>query len=220
MSNPSLKRAAIYARTATMQTRELQPDALTQQVRQCEQYCSEHGYSVAQEHIYQDVASGAEYRNRPQLHTLRMAAHHYEFDLVVIVASDRFSRNPLHIALLLEELQALGIQVESPREHTDTDERFLHLFLDFQVETQRERIKSSTQQGKAGKRESPTLKEDEAAIVRQLIEMGASGSPLSEMAAQFTVEGVIDASRAHEGCDTPLGYIEQTVTPQKHLEGR
>lgn len=214
------KRAAMYARCATLATQNHYPNTLDQQILHCQRYCLEHEYTLNGSHIYQEVASGTDFRNRPRLNALLIAAANQEFEVVVIVAHDRLSRHPLHVARFSEDLQALGIQVECCYQSNDAGEEFLRFLLDVQVEMQHEHIKKRTQQGKARKRERLTLKQDEATIVTQLIEMGASGSPLSEMAAQFTVEGVIDASRVHEGCDTPLGFIEQMVTSQRHLEGR
>lgn len=51
------KKAAIYARTATIQENGTN-NALTMQVRECTQYAVSKGYIVPQDQIYQEVISG------------------------------------------------------------------------------------------------------------------------------------------------------------------
>ena len=105
-------RAAIYARSAT-RCEFGSTFALDVQVQACRRFCDERSYIVEEQHIYQEVASGADVRNRPRLHALRMSARSNAFDIVVILDADRLSRNPAQVQVLANELEAIGIQIAS-----------------------------------------------------------------------------------------------------------
>ncbi len=109
-------RAAIYARSAT-QCEQGSLYSLNAQMAACRSYCDERGYLLDEQYIYQEIASGADLRNRPSLHDLRMAARSNAFDIVVILDADRLSRNPAQVQALANELEAIGIQIASAREN-------------------------------------------------------------------------------------------------------
>lgn len=176
--------AAIYARSATANDRAAQ-SPLDWQIALCQQYCQQHGYTVEERHVYQEIASGADYRNRPGLRALCLAATCQEFEVVVIVSHDRLARNPLHVATLLESLDSMGIRVELLHEPPDAQEQFIQILHSFQVEQERERLKARTQQGRQRKT-SLDIQPEEAALLRILFEYAASGSELSTLATQLT----------------------------------
>jgi site-specific DNA recombinase len=112
MQSEQMKRAAIYARTAVSQ--ESFNNALARQIQQNQAYCQEHDYSVEEIHIYSEECSGiANYHNRPQFTALLDAAKRREFDVVVISAFDRLSRDHTQGIAIIDELQKHGITVES-----------------------------------------------------------------------------------------------------------
>ena len=99
MQEPT-KRAAIHARIATPpQTKDLDP--LTFQIEAARHYGSEKGYAIDESHVYQEVLSGSEYKNRPQLSLLFGAAKQGAFDVLVVFALNRPPRNPADVAILL-----------------------------------------------------------------------------------------------------------------------
>jgi DNA invertase Pin-like site-specific DNA recombinase len=109
-----VKRAAIYARSATVQ--ELVPDyALDAQMNECKRYLLNKGYQMISELVYSEVTNGTN-GDRPGLAALREAANRGEFDVLVVYDHDRLARSPLQVAVLLAELEQDGVQVESIRE--------------------------------------------------------------------------------------------------------
>ena len=107
------KRAAIYARTALSQETGGEDFALAGQVRRCQLYCQERGYTVEERHIYSESGSGlADPRKHPCFALLLEAARHSEFDTVVLVSLDRLSRNQAYSTALLNELAQYGVTVE------------------------------------------------------------------------------------------------------------
>lgn len=108
------KRAAIYARIATPgQVPGESAFALQTQIAEAKSHCEQRGYSVAEEHIYQEIAPGTEYQKRTELTQLRRAARRGEFDFIVVFAYDRISRKQYLVTAFLAELETFGVSVES-----------------------------------------------------------------------------------------------------------
>lgn len=116
MENQTRKRAAIYARIAAARQGE-EHDPLRLQIEAVQRYCSEKGYIVNEHHIYQEIVSGADMQ-RPGVALLLDRAKQGEFDIVVVFALNRLSRNFAKIAVLLATLAGYGVQVESITEPT------------------------------------------------------------------------------------------------------
>lgn len=194
--------AAIYTRSATAND-QVGENPLHKQITFCQQYCQAHGYSVEERHIYQEIASGADYRNRPGFRALCLAATSHEFEVVVIVSHDRLARNPLHVAKLLESLDSMGIRVELLHEPADAQEQFIQILHSFQVEQERERLKARRHQ--AQKRgTSLDIQPEEAALLRTLFEYAASGSDLSALVTYLILGELPPFSRGH----VSLGYTQ------------
>ena len=144
------KRAAIYARTALSQEPGGEDFALAGQVRQCQLYCQERGYTVEERHIYSESGSGSvDPRTHPRFASLREAARHHEFDTVVLVSLDRLSRNQAHSAALLNELAQCEVTVEC----VDGDTTML--FLEIKrcaAEMERTRITARAAQGRTARK--------------------------------------------------------------------
>ena len=105
------KRAAIYARSATIQ--ELTPGFPTDaQVNDCTQYILSKGYQLIGGQVYTETASGANI-DRPGVAALCNAAKRGEFDVLVVYALNRLSRSPSKAAVLLATLEGYGVHVES-----------------------------------------------------------------------------------------------------------
>lgn len=111
------KRAAIYARIATPAQMPGESEfALENQIAEARSYCQKQGYSISEQHIYHEVFTGTEYKNRPQLSRLRDAAKQGEFAVVVVVAYDRIARKMQLVSAFLAEMETYGVSVESIRE--------------------------------------------------------------------------------------------------------
>jgi site-specific DNA recombinase len=121
------KRATIYKRVSS-DKQEQDGSSLETQEAACLAYCREHGYTVAPEHIYQDVYTGMEYRPRPGLNKLLQAAARHEFDVVVFNSLERLSRKLSHQIVLTELLADNEIAIESVTEQIDDDSPFGQMF--------------------------------------------------------------------------------------------
>jgi site-specific DNA recombinase len=147
------KYAAIYIRVS----RDKQEDnySLETQKEGCLKHAAQHGYIVEEQNIYQEIKSGAIYRERPVLTALRAAARRREFNVVIVYDLDRLSRDAEHQTILMEDLAYNGVKVECVlREIEDTAEGKLMLnILGYTATIERERIRERTMRGRRARAE-------------------------------------------------------------------
>ena len=106
------KRAAVYARVATASN----ISELDDQIEECTKYCKDKGYLLEEKHLYLDVGSGNHYKDPEDLTTLGEASKRGEFDVLVVCAFDHLVRIQSLVAATREDLESLGVQVESVTE--------------------------------------------------------------------------------------------------------
>lgn len=105
------KRAAIYARSAAVE--ELSPSiALEEQVRQVTAYAHAHGYTLAENFMYVEVASGAT-AERPRLLRALSDAKEGKFDVLLVLDYERIARKYTLARTLIGLFEAAGIAIES-----------------------------------------------------------------------------------------------------------
>jgi DNA invertase Pin-like site-specific DNA recombinase len=97
-------RAVIYARYSTEMQREA---SIEDQVRQCQAFIAEKGWSLIR--TYEDRAMSGASAFRPSYQSLREDSRAGRFDVAVAVSLDRFSRDQEDTAGLYKRLKHLGI---------------------------------------------------------------------------------------------------------------
>ncbi len=145
--------AAIYIRVSSEKQEENY--SLETQREGCLQYARERGYVVEERHIYQEVKTGAIYRERLVLTALRAAARRREFTIVIVYDLDRLSREAEHQTIIMEDLAYNGVKVECVlREIDDTPEgRLMLSILGYTATVERERIRERTMRGRKARAE-------------------------------------------------------------------
>ena len=117
---PSPKRAAIYIRVSSKKQED--GYSLEFQQEKCLAFIEEQGHVIAVEkHIFVDVHTGAEYLERPGLKAMREAAHHREFDILVMYDLTRFARDRIHAAIVREDLRLHNIITQTLKQESDCD---------------------------------------------------------------------------------------------------
>ena len=114
-ATPDRTRAAVYVRISTDEAH--QPWSLSAQRDRLDAYCASQGWLVAA--VYVEQASGATL-NRPQLERVLADAHADRFDVLVVIALDRLSRNLAQMMGLIERLEACGVALVSATQPFDT----------------------------------------------------------------------------------------------------
>lgn len=116
---PLPHRAAVYTRVSSKKQGEADKASLPTQEAGCRTLAGTDGYPVDVAHVYVDKHSGEELHERPQLTRLREAAKRREFAALYVHSTDRLSRDPIHLGIVLEELERQGIAVSFVTEPLD-----------------------------------------------------------------------------------------------------
>jgi site-specific DNA recombinase len=103
-------RVAVYIRVSTLRQQKAQ--TIDQQLDRLRAHIVARGWSLDEAHIFRDDGYSGGTLTRPGLDSLRDKAALAEFELVLVTAPDRLARKYVHQALILEELERSGCQVE------------------------------------------------------------------------------------------------------------
>lgn len=209
-SGPS-QRAAIYVRVSSAGQEEDGTSLQTQEQR-CRDIAAEHGYTVAG--VYRDVQTGAMYRERPGLTTLRRDVHAGLVQIVIAYAIDRLSRNQAHLYILAEEFTDHRVQLEFVTESFEDSAvgRFIRAAKAFAAEVEREKIAERSVRGRkarveAGKRlpsrnmlygyrwrddqhEALDIDPVTGPVVQRIFRESAMGTSLRTISAQLMRDGI------------------------------
>ena len=150
-----LKRAALYPRVSTGKQEE-EGTSLGTQEAACRKYAAEHGYTVAEEHVYREVHTGTELWERPQLARMREAVRRRDVDVVVAFAIDRLSRDPVHMGVIVSEADHAGVGVEFVTEPLDNspEGQLIRFVRGYAAKVEHEKIKERSIRGKRARAES------------------------------------------------------------------
>jgi DNA invertase Pin-like site-specific DNA recombinase len=170
-------------------------------------------------HEYVDRISGAKVK-RPALDQMMTAAHHREFDVVLVWAADRLARSVRHFLEVLDTLNHLGIEFVSFRENLDTGGplgRAVVVIVSAVAELERnliiERVRAGLRRAKLEGRQlgRTPLEIDRPALLRDR----ARGLSLAQLAKRYKISrtSVARALKQSEGVTpkTPLPPASATA---------
>jgi site-specific DNA recombinase len=149
--------AAIYIRVSSEQQEK--GLSLETQLELCIEYCRKHGYIVDELYIYREIMTGVVYRERPRLTELRAAAKKGLFQVVVVYELDRFARDPIHQAIVKDELEYYSVKLECVRRQIDDspEGQLVQYAQGFVSKMEHEKIKERTQRGRRARVEKGAL---------------------------------------------------------------
>jgi DNA invertase Pin-like site-specific DNA recombinase len=104
---------AIYARKSTEQNAPEEARSVTLQLDRARAYAAQHGWLVADEHVYtDDGVSGAEFEHRPGLMALLTALKpRAPFEALVVYDKDRIGREQFETSYLLKKIDQAGVRI-------------------------------------------------------------------------------------------------------------
>jgi site-specific DNA recombinase len=145
-------RAAIYCRVSSAGQEDNW--SLATQERSCRDYAKGKGWAVAA--VYKDVHTGAEVFERPGLTHLRADMRSRRFDVLLVHALDRLSRDQNHLGLVLSEAEHAGVLWDSATEAIDDSPtgKILRAVIGGMAELERLKIRERTQRGKRARVEA------------------------------------------------------------------
>jgi site-specific DNA recombinase len=220
--------AAIYVRVST-DRQDQEGTSLETQEAACRAYAAEHGWTVVG--VWRDAYTGTEYRNRPGLTALRDTVRAGEADVVLCHALDRLSRNQDHIAILVDEIEHVGVRLDLVTEEFDETPtgRAVRNLLGFAAEVQRLKIIENTQrarrkraqdgkflpgkkppfgyQWRDEKKSALAPDETQARIVRRIFAEAIAGGTLWSIAAGLNADRVPSPTGRATWCPTTVRYI-------------
>jgi site-specific DNA recombinase len=202
-------KVAIYCRVST-EGQEQDGTSLQTQLEACLKYCQSKNYEVAYQ--FKEAYSGLSLE-RPKLNELRELVRSDEIDIVVVYSLDRFSRDPVHGVILMQELEKHSVYLEAATETVDNSEvgKLVFYIKGYAAKLDAERRKDATARGKkallkAGKLpqggfpmygydwvkeyKKRIIVEREAKVVKRIFEMVASGIPSERVARILNEEGI------------------------------
>jgi site-specific DNA recombinase len=207
-------RCAIYARFSSDRQ---SPTSITDQIRKCREHAQRNGWVILEEHLYADEAVSGASTDREGLQRLlsAVAGPIIPFNCILIDDSSRLTRRLADALNLFERLTFAGIRIVAVSQGVDSDNPQAELLMSvhgmIDAVYWRE-LAQKTHRGMQGRAlggfatggrcfgyrsvksadESTRLEidEEEAAIVRRLFEMYASGLSLKRIAWQLNAEGV------------------------------
>ena len=200
-------KAAIYARYSTDLQRQ---ESVEDQFRVCERLAERHGFSITSRYCDRAISGGT--AQRPGYQDMLKAARRREFDVIVAEDTSRLWRNLAEQSPRLAELADLGIAVVTH----DLDTRhesaeIMGAVGGAMASAYRKEIGRRTRRGLEGKarsgqsaggraygyvsatvagKEQRVINPEQAAIVRRIFEMYASGSSPKTIAATLNREGI------------------------------
>lgn len=141
--------AAIYNRVSG-EDQEKHGTSLDTQAEACLKYCREKGYQVA--HHFKGVESGLTI-TRPMLNELREHVRAGDIDVVVVYVLDRFSRDPNHGVILIEEMEKHDVRLEGAAEDIGSSElgKLINYIKGYAAKLEAEKIKERTHRGRLAK---------------------------------------------------------------------
>ena len=118
-------KAIIYARISTQKQNE---KSIEEQIRVCEEYAKEKGYTIIEKYI--DIDS------REQFEQMVKVSSKKKFQAVIVYQLDRFARNRFDSAIYRVKLKKNGVKVLSARENIsdDTSEILMESILEGMAE--------------------------------------------------------------------------------------
>ena len=219
--------AAIYARYSSDKQSE---HSIEDQIRLCRERAEREGWSIA-ENLYTDYAiSGASTHTRPGLQSMLDDARRGKFDIVLVEALDRLSRDQADIALIYRDLTFRQISMHTLSEgeinemHIGLKGTMNSMFLKDLAQKVRRGIRGRVENGRSGGgnaygydivkefgadgepiRGKRTINDEQAAIVQRIFNEYISGKSPLQIAHDLNKEGVEGPNGKHWGPSTIYG---------------
>ncbi|HQW90307.1 MAG TPA: recombinase family protein [Nitrospira sp.] len=140
--------AALYLRVSSAKQEE--GSSLETQEAGCRAYAAERGYTIDESHVYQDIFTGIELWERPQLTRLREAIRRQQIAVVICYAIDRMARDPVHLGVVLSEADHKDVRVEFVTEVIDDspEGQLIRFVRGYAAKVEHEKIRERSIRGK------------------------------------------------------------------------
>jgi len=150
-------KAAIYTRVST-ELQEREGTSLDTQLEHGLAKANAVGYEVPGEFIFRESYSGLSLE-RPKLDQLRELVRGKEVDAVICYSLDRLSRDPVHLVILQQDLEKVGVELVLIAETHDSSDlgKLITYIKGYGAKLEAEKIKDRTRQGRKARIRSGKL---------------------------------------------------------------
>ncbi len=224
--------AGNYARTSTIQQGD--GTSIATQLERCRTKAERMGYTVKDEFVWPDTRSGEDPESAA-LDSMLKAVRQRLVDAVFVYTSDRLSRDPLHLLVLIQEFQDAGVLLEFvDGQLEDTPEGRLVLYVQgYAAQKERRQIAERTMRGKEAVARSGrlscgtgagmygydydpiaktrTINEEQAAIVRLMFQMAFDGVSPYLIGVDLADRGISRPQRRGSGIPHRSAYAPERV---------
>jgi site-specific DNA recombinase len=230
-------RAAIYSRKSNEQTGVAdEAKSIARQAEHARSFAKERGWSVDDQHVYEDDAiSGAEFKRPGLVRLLNALGKRAPFDVLIVSELSRLGREQLEVGYVMKQLAVAGVAVWSYLERKEIlmsspTDKFLMSAMSFAAEVEREkareRSRDASRQRAAhgfvsggrtfgyanvrteGGRVVREILPDEAAVVKRIFRLCAQGKGCVRIAATLNADHA-PAPRAQQ--ERPEGWVPSSV---------
>ena len=177
------RRAAIYVRVST------EEQTVQQQLDTLRSWAEGRGFEICGE--FRDEGVSGRKAKRPALERLLRACRNGEVDIVGVVALDRLGRSLQHLLEILQEFQALGVDLYLRREGVDTStpagKLFTQLcgaFAEYESNILSERVRAGMERARRQGRHLGRPPRITARKRERILELVRSGMPKVEVAKE------------------------------------
>ena len=141
-------RAAIYCRVST-KDQETEGTSLDTQAEACKKKAADLGCDITADLLFNETYSGLTI-DRPKLSQLRELIRSKSIDRVIIYTLDRLSRDPVHLIILQDEMERVGVEFVSVTESVDSSDlgKLISHIRGYSAKLEAEKIKERTTRGK------------------------------------------------------------------------
>ncbi len=217
MKTTSEKKAALYVRVSTQY--QIDKDSLPMQKEDLINY-SKYALGIDKYEIFEDAGYSAKNTDRPAFQRMMARLRTGEFTHLCVWKIDRISRNLLDFAGMYAEIKNLGVTFVSKNEQFDTSNamgeamlKIILVFAELERNMTSERVSAvmvaRATNGEWNGGRIPfgydydkqaklfSINEEEAAIVRLIYEMYASGKSLLSISRELNEKGIATKRRNH-----------------------
>lgn len=209
INNRTIVRVVIYARISDR--KQLDGASLETQVSKCTEYALSRGWYITK--VVQELHTGTEYRERKLLSQIREMIRNGEVDILLVNSLDRLSREMIHQAVIMDELQHHNTNLVSVTEDIDNSPlgQFLRQALGFAAAVEREKflerskrtIEKRVREGKmigAGTsrygydynedHSQYIINKEESKVIEHIYDLRLAGHPCRRIAIMLNQEGI------------------------------
>lgn len=142
--------ALIYCRVSRSQ-QETEGTSLESQESECQKFAEARGYRVGR--VSKEVYTGIELWDRPQLARDRADIRAKKFNALICLATDRLSRDPIHLAIIAEECARAGVELLFVTEPMDMSPEgaLIRYVRGYAAKIEHEKIRERSMRGKREK---------------------------------------------------------------------